>query len=223
MKIINKSMTFLLTLILIVGLTGCLGIDDEDKGTDEKKFISESTNDDYTESPEDRTVYDMLAYSNGLGYDTSNEKVFEITVTGNKMYPNGPGGFNFVEVVGKNSGSVYGITLAPAQYLDSINLTLYPDDKAKVTACALPVEGGEIMVARLLEKGGKTYWLRDDWGVPLWTDVVTEEVKYIPTYTYSPSPAPKKETISGWEGDLMKEKWHERGEMMKRKWAERNK
>lgn len=33
--------------------------------------------------------------------------------------------------------------------------------------------------------------------------------------------APPKEPIPEWEGDLMKEKWHERGEMMKEKWAER--
>jgi len=36
-------------------------------------------------------------------------------------------------------------------------------------------------------------------------------------------PAPKKEPIPEWKGDLMKKKWHERGEMMKKKWAERNK
>jgi hypothetical protein len=36
-------------------------------------------------------------------------------------------------------------------------------------------------------------------------------------------PAPKKEPIPEWKGDLMKEKWHERGEMMKKKWAERGK
>ncbi|UCE28122.1 MAG: hypothetical protein JSW52_05070 [Candidatus Coatesbacteria bacterium] len=35
------------------------------------------------------------------------------------------------------------------------------------------------------------------------------------------SPTAPKEPISEWEGDLMKEKWHERGEMMKEKWAER--
>jgi hypothetical protein len=34
-------------------------------------------------------------------------------------------------------------------------------------------------------------------------------------------PAPKKEPIPEWKGDLMKKKWHERGEMLKRKWAER--
>ncbi|MCP4231796.1 MAG: hypothetical protein GY771_16835 [bacterium] len=34
-------------------------------------------------------------------------------------------------------------------------------------------------------------------------------------------PAPAKEPIPEWQGDLMKEKWHERGEMMKKKWAER--
>jgi hypothetical protein len=36
-------------------------------------------------------------------------------------------------------------------------------------------------------------------------------------------PAPKKEPIPEWKGDLMKKKWHERGEMLKRKWAERGK
>jgi hypothetical protein len=36
-------------------------------------------------------------------------------------------------------------------------------------------------------------------------------------------PAPAKEPIPEWKGDLMKKKWHERGEMMKHKWAERNK
>jgi len=36
-------------------------------------------------------------------------------------------------------------------------------------------------------------------------------------------PAPKKEPIPEWKGDLMKKKWHERGEMMKKKWAERGK
>ncbi len=36
-------------------------------------------------------------------------------------------------------------------------------------------------------------------------------------------PAPKKEPIPEWKGDLMKKKWHERGEMMKKKWAERDK
>jgi len=36
-------------------------------------------------------------------------------------------------------------------------------------------------------------------------------------------PAPKKEPIPEWKGDLMKKKWYERGEMMKRKWAERGK
>ncbi len=35
-------------------------------------------------------------------------------------------------------------------------------------------------------------------------------------------PAPAKEPIPEWKGDLMKKKWHERGEMMKHKWAERN-
>ncbi len=34
-------------------------------------------------------------------------------------------------------------------------------------------------------------------------------------------PAPKKEPIPEWKGELMKKKWHERGEMLKRKWAER--
>jgi len=190
---------------------------------EDKEFISDGTDIEYIESSEERTVYDLLAYSNGLGYDTSNEKVFEFTVLGNKMYPNGPGGFDFVEVIGQNSGNVLEVTLAPAQYLDSINLALYPNDKITVTACALPVEGGEIMVARLLEKGGNTYWLRDDWGVPLWTDRVIEEVMYItPTYTPTYTSAPKKETISEWEGDLLKKKWHERGEMMKHKWAERD-
>jgi len=36
-------------------------------------------------------------------------------------------------------------------------------------------------------------------------------------------PAPKKEPIPEWKGDLMKKKWHERGEMLKKKWAERDK
>jgi hypothetical protein len=36
-------------------------------------------------------------------------------------------------------------------------------------------------------------------------------------------PAPKKEPIPEWKGDLMKKKWHERGEMLKKKWAERGK
>lgn len=36
-------------------------------------------------------------------------------------------------------------------------------------------------------------------------------------------PAPKKEPIPEWKGELMKKKWHERGEMLKRKWAERGK
>jgi len=137
------------------------------------------------------------------------------------MYPDGPGGFDFVEIIGQNSSNVFEVTLAPSQYLDSINLALYPNDKVTVTACALPVKGGEIMVARLLEKGGKTYWLRDDWGVPLWTDEVVEEIRYV-TPTYTSTPAPRKEEISEWEGDLLKKKWHERGEMMKHKWAERN-
>ncbi len=34
------------------------------------------------------------------------------------------------------------------------------------------------------------------------------------------SPGAPKEPIPEWEGDLMKEKWHERGEDMKKKWAE---
>lgn len=37
------------------------------------------------------------------------------------------------------------------------------------------------------------------------------------------APAPAKEPIPEWKGDLMKKKWHERGEMMKKKWAERGK
>ena len=37
-----------------------------------------------------------------------------------------------------------------------------------------------------------------------------------------PAP-PTKEPIPEWKGDLMKEKWHERGLMMKKKWAERGK
>jgi len=36
-------------------------------------------------------------------------------------------------------------------------------------------------------------------------------------------PAPKKEPVPEWKGDLMKKKWHERGDMMKKKWAERGK
>ena len=36
-------------------------------------------------------------------------------------------------------------------------------------------------------------------------------------------PAPKKEPVPEWKGDLMKKKWNERGEMMKKKWAERGK
>jgi hypothetical protein len=36
-------------------------------------------------------------------------------------------------------------------------------------------------------------------------------------------PAPKREPIPEWKGDLMKKKWKERGDMMKKKWAERNK
>ena len=35
------------------------------------------------------------------------------------------------------------------------------------------------------------------------------------------SPAAPAKEIPDWEGDLMKEKWHERGELMKKKWAER--
>jgi hypothetical protein len=209
-------------VVFILGLTGCLGIGDEEKDGDDKKFITDGPDTGYAELDGGRTVYDILSYSNGLGYDTSNEKVFVLDVLGNKMYPNGPGGFDFVEVIGQNSGNVFEVTLGPSQYLDSINLAIYPKDKITVTACALPVEGGEVMVARLLEKDGKTYWLRDDWGVPLWTDrAIIEEVTYVtPTYTYAP--APKKETITEWEGDLLKKKWHERGEMMKHIWAERN-
>lgn len=36
-------------------------------------------------------------------------------------------------------------------------------------------------------------------------------------------PAPKKEPIPEWKGDLMKKKWHERGELLKKKWSERDK
>ena len=36
-------------------------------------------------------------------------------------------------------------------------------------------------------------------------------------------PAPKKEPIPKWKGDMMKRKWNELGEMMKKKWAERGK
>lgn len=36
-------------------------------------------------------------------------------------------------------------------------------------------------------------------------------------------PAPKKEPVPEWKGDLMKKKWEERGDMLKKKWAERGK
>jgi len=97
---------------------------------------------------------------------------------------------------------------------------LLPNEKAKIRACALQTEKGEILVARLIEKDGKQYWLRDNWGVPLWEGKIFEKVRVLtPTYTSSPAPAGE---ISEWEGDLLKEKWHERGEMLKRKWAERD-
>jgi hypothetical protein len=45
-----------------------------------------------------------------------------------------------------------------------------------------------------------------------------------PAVASSPSardPAPRKDPIPEYKGDLRKKKWHERGEMLKKKWAER--
>jgi hypothetical protein len=181
---------------------------------------------------EERTVHDSLADTEGLGYDTTNEKTFSADVLGFRAYDGGDETSDFVELVCAVDGREYGITLAPSQYLDSIGLKLSKNDKVTVTACGLGTDAEEIIVARKLEVGGETFELRDRWGAPLWRDGAPlregERVfryKYVPPkYTLAPESGggtkEKKEPLSDWEGDLQKKKWHERGELLKKKWAE---
>jgi hypothetical protein len=172
----------------------------------------------------ERTVHDALADTEGLGYDTTNEKTFAADVLGFRTYDGGAETSDFVELVCAVDGREYGITLAPRSYLDSIGLKLAKNDKVTVTACGLGTDAEEIIVARKLEVGGKTFELRDRWGAPLWRGERVFRYKYVPpTYTLAPDSGgggKKKEPIPEWEGELQKKKWHERGELMKKKWAE---
>lgn len=182
---------------------------------------------------EERTVHDALADTEGLGYDTTNEKTFSADVLGFRTYDGGAETSDFVELVCAVDGREYGITLAPPQYLDKIGLKLTKNDKVTVTACGLGTDAEEIIVARKLEVGGKTFELRDRWGAPLWKGATplwkgerrpTLPVYVPPRYILAPDSGgggeKKKEPIPEWEGELQKKKWHERGELMKKKWAE---
>jgi len=76
MKKLFSIVALFLPIVLIIGLTGCLGIGEEEKNGNDKKFISDGTDVNVSDPGEGRTNYDLLSYSNGVGYDTSNEKVF---------------------------------------------------------------------------------------------------------------------------------------------------
>jgi hypothetical protein len=172
-----------------------------------------------------RTVHDVLADTEGLGYDTTNEKTFSADVLGFRAYDGAPEGDDYVELVAAVDGREYGVTLAPNWYLDKIGLKLSKNDNVTITACALGTDAEEIIVARKLKAGGKTFELRDRWGAPLWKGERVFKYKYVPPkYTLAPEGGGgggmKKEPIPEWKGDLMKKKWNERGELMKKKWAE---
>ncbi len=204
-------------MVLAVWLSSC------GKPDTEVPFVGKERPSEPPKEP--RTVYDLLADTEGLGYDTTNEKTFSGVVLGTRMYDRGPDGDAYAEMVCAVDGREYGVTLGPTWYLDEIGLKLEKNDKVTVTACALGAGPEEIIVARKLKLGNKTYHLRDRWGAPMWKGErrPTLPVYVPPRYILAPeggAPAKKSEPVPEWEGELMKEKWDERGEMMKKKWAE---
>ena len=101
----------------------------------------------------------------GFKYDPS----AETRLTGSIEEINTVGGMGTHMVLKTNQGNVE-VALGPSQFLKDQSLQLNKGDRVEVTGAKTTTRRGEMFIARQITSGGKTVTLRNEKGVPAWSN-----------------------------------------------------
>jgi hypothetical protein len=70
--------------------------------------------------------------------------------------------------VQSDSGAMVDVRVAPRAYLASRGFTLDQGDTLEITGSRVTIDGAPVLIAREVTKRGRTLWVRDRDGRPLW-------------------------------------------------------
>ena len=68
----------------------------------------------------------------------------------------------------KSDKGTVSVHLGPSWYIEKEGIKVQPKDRVTVSGSRITLDGKSVIIADEIRKGGKTWKLRDDKGIPLW-------------------------------------------------------
>jgi hypothetical protein len=101
-------------------------------------------------------------------YDRTTETKINGVIQEVKEVP-GPGKTTGTHLTVKADGQVYDVHVGPTWYLTREEYTFAKGDTVEVIGSKVKYQGANAIIARQIKKEGKTWTLRNEQGVPLWS------------------------------------------------------
>ncbi len=79
------------------------------------------------------------------------------------------GGFMGVHLLLQVESAKISVHLGPAWFLRQKGIRFQKGDRLEVRGSRVEMPGGPVIIAAVVKKGGQTFRLRDDGGLPLWS------------------------------------------------------
>lgn len=100
-------------------------------------------------------------------YNPADETTVEGTIQEIRQYPQGA--WTGTHLMLRTAGGVLDVHLGPSQYLEQIQLAIHEGDRVTVTGARTDIAGAQALLAREVRKEGRTFALRNQQGIPLWS------------------------------------------------------
>ena len=116
-------------------------------------------------------AYLALGQARGPGspmYDPKTETTVTGVVQEVKEIP-GRGRGTGTHLVVKTESGVNEVHLGPSWYLKQQNCQFKKDDQVEILGSKVKFEGADVLIARQMKSGDKTWTLRDAQGIPAWS------------------------------------------------------